>query len=182
MGEEINKKLNAAYINAVNTWAGQESGSSSPDSRTNNDLFIKADTLLTSTSVWCDFGAKGSYSQLLSRYLDFVIFPNAGVAAENYRDEKQKDFNKVNEQFTAADEAAYAKWEASTRKDKGDYAAWLQKYGRNVTQAELTVKDAEKTLSEARIAIGLPAANMLDKYKSNFSKINSKGSAVNEPM
>jgi len=86
MGEEINKKLNAAYINAVNTWAGQESASSSrvvfpciqgsqailagrgvADSRTNNDLISKADNLLTSTSVWCDFGAKGSYSQLLSR-------------------------------------------------------------------------------------------------------------------
>lgn len=49
-------------------------------------------------------------------------------------------------------------------------------------QADLTVQDAEKTLSQARIAIGVPAAEMLDKYKSNFSKINRKISAVNEPM
>jgi len=51
-----------------------------------------------------------------------------------------------------------------------------------VAEADLTVKDAQKTLSQARIAIGLPGAELLDKYKTSFSKINNKASAVNEAM
>lgn len=86
-----NAQMNAAYLNAICTWAGVDNtqvsdkkstrvvfpciqdtrailaGSGVPDAITNRELSEKADALLSSGELWYNPGSDGKYSDFLSR-------------------------------------------------------------------------------------------------------------------